>query len=124
MRIARILFAIASGLLATALVACSSRQEPPARTIPVALTEFTITPGTSTARVGERLTFVVANHGVLEHNLTIVDGGQEQLALVTVAPGQSADLAFTPSSPGQVQIICTVAGHQLAGMTAQLSIGP
>jgi uncharacterized cupredoxin-like copper-binding protein len=111
-------------LTALALVACGGQTSLAPRSISLKLVEFTITPNTSTAQVGEPLTFAIHNQGVLEHNITIVNSDQEQLALVTVEPGQSADLEFTPSASGQLEIICTIAGHQKAGMTAELSVNP
>ena len=120
----RILFVIALSLSALALVACGRPQSLPPRSISVELVEFTITPDAYAARVGEPLAFEVSNKGVLEHNLTLVNAERKELSVVTVAPGQTASFDFTPSAPGQLQVICTVAGHHKAGMTAQLTIGP
>jgi uncharacterized cupredoxin-like copper-binding protein len=124
MSMRRIFFIFLFSLLAMMLAACGGQQTWSPRSISVELTEFTITSDSLSAHVGEPLTFNVKNNGVLQHNVTIVDSANKELALVTVKPGEAAILDFEPMTSGELQIVCTVAGHHKAGMTAQLIVTP
>jgi uncharacterized cupredoxin-like copper-binding protein len=86
------------------------------------LTEFTITPGEISAQVGERLSFRVSNLGVLEHDVWIQDPGGEDVAQLSLMPNQHGTLQVEPSVPGEWRIICTLPGHEMAGMTAALTV--
>ncbi len=124
MNLRRIFFSVWMGVLALTLAACGNQNLLPSRSISVELTEFVITPNLSSAQVNEPLTFEVINQGVLEHNLTLVDTAGKAIALLAVKPGRSGELTFQPSKVGEWQIVCTVAGHQKAGMTANLTVTP
>jgi uncharacterized cupredoxin-like copper-binding protein len=113
------------GLMMSALAACADAESAvPARSVPIEVIEFAIHPSTSSAQVGERLTFVVTNKGVLDHDLTIVGPDGKELADVLVKHGRTASLDFRPSAPGRLQLICTINGHQKAGMAADLVVNP
>jgi uncharacterized cupredoxin-like copper-binding protein len=60
----------------------------------------------------------VASQGA-EHNM---EGMAEQEVHVAAAPGESATLTFTPIEPGEYEFICTVDGHEAAGMTGTLVV--
>jgi uncharacterized cupredoxin-like copper-binding protein len=124
MNLRRLFFSVWVGVVALALAACGNPNLLPSRSISVELTEFVITPSLSSAQVNQPLTFEVVNKGVLEHNLTLVDTTGNEVALLTVKPGRSGELTFQPSKVGEWQIICTVAGHQKAGMAASLTVAP
>jgi uncharacterized cupredoxin-like copper-binding protein len=109
-------------LMVVALSACSPKPLEPPRAVPLKVTEFTITPDAITARVGERLSFRVSNTGVLEHNVSIQDPNGEEVALLTLLPNQHGTLQIEPTTPGQWMIICTLPGHEMAGMTASLMV--
>jgi len=114
-------------LLAAVLSGCGSASPtplPPPRAVQLELTEFTITPGAVSAEVGERISFRVSNTGVLEHNVSIQDPSGEEIALLSVLPKQHGTLQIEPSIPGLWKIICTLPGHEMAGMTATLTVAP
>ena len=114
------------GLVALALAACGGAQAStlPARSLSVDLTEFLITPGDYAAQVGEPLTFVVTNAGVLDHDLTIIGADGEQVAHVAVKSGQTASFDFQPATAAQFQLLCSIDGHAKAGMSAQMLVNP
>lgn len=109
-------------VMLVALSACSPKPLEAPRAVPLKVTEFTITPDAVTARVGERLSFRVSNTGVLEHNVSIQDPSGEEVALLTLLPNQHGTLQIEPSVAGEWRIICTLPGHEMAGMTATLMV--
>ena len=114
------------GLVVLALAACGGRSPStlPARSLSVELTEFTITPNNYVAQVGEPLTFVVTNAGVLDHDLTVVDADGKQFAHMVVKSGQTASFDFQPTTAAEFQLLCSINGHAKAGMTAQMLVSP
>ena len=122
MQIRRVYRGVLFSLAALALAACGSRSSLPSRSIAVELTEFAITPNLYSAQTGEPLAFAVTNRGVLDHNVTIIDPGGKELAHVEVKSGQTATFDFQTSTPGSLQIICSIDGHHKAGMSAQLTV--
>jgi|SRR5687767_5814179 uncharacterized cupredoxin-like copper-binding protein len=126
MRVRKICASLLVGLVVLALAACGSRPSStlPARSLSVELTEFTITPGDYAAQVGEPLTFVVTNAGVLDHDLTIVDADGEQVAHVPVKSGQTASFEFQPATAAEFQLLCSINGHAKAGMSAPMIVEP
>jgi uncharacterized cupredoxin-like copper-binding protein len=118
---------VAVALIATfALAACGGGGggAPAARTLSVDAAEFTFTPNSFTAKVGEALTFTINNKGTLEHNFVVFDPLGAEIARTTVAIGSSANVNVTVSSAGDYGIVCDVAGHKEAGMVATLTVSP
>jgi len=111
-------------LLAAILSGCSRGTSEPPRAVALKITEFTITPSAISARVGERISFRVSNTGVLEHDVSIQDPDGEEIAFLSLMTNQHGTLQIEPSMPGQWMIICTLPGHEMAGMTATLTVGP
>ncbi len=109
-------------LLAVSLSGCRSEPLGPPRAVALKVTEFAITPGEISAQVGERISFRVSNKGVLEHNVSIQDPSGEEVALLTLLPKQHGTLQIEPSRAGEWKIICTLPGHEMAGMTATLTV--
>ncbi len=111
-------------LVAGLLAGCSPKAPEPPRAVPLKVTEFTINPGEISAQVGERLSFRIANLGVLEHDVSVHDPNGEEVALLSLLPNQHGTLQVEPSMAGEWRIICTLPGHEMAGMTASLSVNP
>jgi len=111
-------------LLAVLLSGCAPEPLGPPRAVALEVTEFTITPSEISAQVGERISIRVSNKGVLEHNVSIQDPSGEEIALLTLMTNQHGTLQIEPSTPGQWMIICTLPGHEMAGMTATLTVAP
>lgn len=84
----------------------------------VALNEFRITPGEIT--VAEGATLAVTNTGATAHDLVIEGTG---LATTLLDSGATAELDLTGLAPGTYRILCSVPGHDAAGMTATLVVG-
>jgi uncharacterized cupredoxin-like copper-binding protein len=122
----RICISVLVSLVALALAACGGGTTGtlPARSLSVELTEFTINPGTYTAQVGEPLTFVVTNAGVLDHDLTIIGADGERVAHVAVKSGQTATFDFQPDTATDYQLLCSIVGHAKAGMSAPMAVAP
>lgn len=86
--------------------------------IDVTLTEFAISPDEPAAPSGGPVSFTVTNAGAAEHDFTI-DGvaGTE-----TLAAGDTATLKVDALEPGTYPVLCTLAGHDTAGMVASLTV--
>ena len=93
----------------------STGAEPVA--IDIELTEFEILPGDISVPAGTPVTFNVTNTGVAEHDFTIegVSGTQ------TLSAGQSASFEVDALDEGTYRVICTVSGHEAAGMEGTLT---
>lgn len=114
---------LGAAVMVAALVAgCSPKPPEPPRAVPLKLTEFTITPVEVPAQVGERLSFRVSNRGVLEHDVSIQDPSGKEVALLSLLPNQHGTLQVEPSVAGEWRIICTLPGHEMAGMEASLAV--
>lgn len=84
----------------------------------VGLSEFKITPASLTVSPGGSL--VVTNNGSVAHNLTIQGTSK---ATKSLNPGQSETLSLDGLKNGQYTIICSIPGHESAGMKGTLVIG-
>jgi len=111
-------------LLAVILSGCRGEALGPPRAVALEVTEFTITPSAISAQVGERISFRVSNTGVLEHDVSIQDPSGEKIALLSLMTNQHGTLQIEPSTPGVWMIVCTLPGHEMAGMTATLQVNP
>ncbi len=136
MRKSLIMAALTVSLL-LALAACSTGSgDSPSTTINVTLTEFSFTPNAFTVPAGAQINFTATNNGSGEHSFVIMKQGDEVKDHFTnadqanvywekdqIQPGQTVTDTFTaPSTPGTYQILCAVAGHFEAGMTAKLIV--
>ena len=86
-------------------------------TVGVELTEFVIEPGELEAASGTVLE--VANTGAAVHNLSITEAG---LATRDLNPGESAELDLADLAPGAYDWVCTIPGHESAGMTGTFTV--
>jgi plastocyanin len=86
----------------------------------VELTEFKISPSTLT--VSKDSSLVVVNSGSVQHNLTITGNGANK-ATKMLNPGQSETLDLGGLKEGTYSMICSVPGHESAGMKGTLIIG-
>ncbi len=86
--------------------------------VDVTLTEFAIEPDALTVPAGVPVTFNVVNAGSIDHDFSIdgVDG------TTVIAAGASDTLEVPALSPGEYAVLCSVAGHDAAGMTASLTV--
>ena len=113
---------------ALALAGCSSATPAGPTAVPAAsytigaLDAFKYDPATLTAKVGEQVTIVLDNKGVLEHNFVITE---LDVHLGPIAGGTtSGPGTFTPTTAGTYSYFCDVPGHKEAGMTGTLTVNP
>lgn len=88
-----------------------------ATTVTVTETEFKFDPKEMTAKAGA-VTFAVVNSGTVEHNF-IIEG--TDIKLEGIQPGQTKNASATLAA-GTYKVLCTIPGHQEAGMTGTLTI--
>jgi FtsP/CotA-like multicopper oxidase with cupredoxin domain/plastocyanin len=88
-------------------------------TVQVSLSEMKVDP--AMIHIGAGGTLDVENVGSAVHNLTVK--GQDDLTTGDIAAGESASIDISSLAPGDYTVICTIPGHEAAGMTASLMIG-
>jgi uncharacterized cupredoxin-like copper-binding protein len=125
--------------LAFGLAACASApQEVTELTLEASDFKYSVT--TLEATAGQPVRLTIVNKGVLEHDFTIVEipladaaqssGGDQDLGPLTekpdlhlsVNPGETGVLEFTPSTPGRYDFHCSVVGHLELGMEGTLIV--
>lgn len=86
--------------------------------VEVHLTEFAVDLMPASVPPGD-VTFVVMNHGSVEHNFAIPPLGART---PNIKPGESVTLTVRDLAEGDVQVVCEIAGHEAAGMKATLVV--
>jgi uncharacterized cupredoxin-like copper-binding protein len=123
-------------LVPLALSACGARG--PRTEYTVIMTDFTYNPNRIEVPAGEPITLKIANSGAVVHNFIILPAGAtvgealDEADLVNVywtielQPGESREATFTaPAAAGEYEVVCSTAGHYMAGMTGTLVVvGP
>ncbi len=121
---------------AIGLAACGAGASGPTTSIKVTMTDFEFSPNSFTVPAGKQISVSMTNNGATAHSFVIMQAGHEvqdhfadsdQAAIywaqAHVLPGQTVKASFTaPSQPGDYQIVCDIAGHYEAGMTAKLKV--
>lgn len=85
--------------------------------IQVSMNEFSFTPKEIVAPVGATLS--ITNDGSVAHNFEIPSEG---IASGDVNAGQTVEVSLAGLEPGTYNVICTVEGHEAAGMTGTIKI--
>ena len=129
----RIVGAVLLGALALTAVACApapsasaakdaaqGTSQAPGQAVTVTMTDMQFSPATVRAKAGTPVNVTGANKGVLEHNWHVKLG--DQTIQVDARPGQTSARTFTPAAPGTYKVVCTIAGHEQAGMTGTLIV--
>lgn len=88
-----------------------------AAAVSVSLREFEIVPSTLEVPAGTS-TIQVVNEGAIPHNLDI-----EGVATADLDGGAEASLDISSLAPGTYTMICTIPGHESAGMSGTITIG-
>ena len=131
------------------LAACSSQGATATPTEPMEVTlnatDIAFDKNRIEAVAGRPVSLTLHNAGVLEHDFTIIEmphdgevsttemedemGGHdmsnvtEEMDIHVAAPtDQSNTIEFTPTTPGEYEYYCTVAGHKEAGMVGTLVV--
>jgi len=107
--------------------------------VEVTLTDaLKIEPSSMTVPAGVPVTFVVTNSGGIEHEFYLGDGAaqveheKEMAAMggmthderegIAVKPGETKELTYTFSKPGETLAGCHVVGHYGGGMRAAITV--
>ena len=110
----------------------------PKTSLVVSMTDFAYNPNQLTVPAGEEIKLRISNEGAVVHNFIIMNAGAaigqeygaEDVAneywKVEIQPGGATTTSFVaPSAPGDYLIVCSTAGHYIAGMTGKLIVaGP
>jgi len=110
---------LTAGCAATRTAAADKTAAAP-REITVTGTEMAFAPATIEFTAGQPVKLTFRNNGMVEHAWQGQIGG-ETIAL-TAQPRQSASKTFTPQTPGTYKFICSVPGHEQAGMVATVTV--
>ena len=108
----------AIGVVAVANNDRSDLSGPGASVVEVHLTEFAISMNPSSVVPGD-VVFNVMNHGSVEHNFVIPS---LNVRTANLKPGESTSVTVDGLTEGDVGVICEIAGHESAGMKANLVV--
>lgn len=89
-----------------------------ARDITVTAVDIDFQPATLALAAGEPVNVTVVNQGETLHDFTLDAAGVH----VNVEPQQSVTTSLTLDEPGSYQAVCTVPGHEEAGMVVDLEV--
>jgi nitrite reductase (NO-forming) len=86
------------------------------------------------ANVGDKIEFVVANHGKSFHAFGVTEAAQGFEGVISgtevhtannpLKPGEGGKSSFVPTKEGTYYYICTVPGHRELGMEGKIIVGP
>jgi uncharacterized cupredoxin-like copper-binding protein len=99
--------------LVLAVSACGSA---PAPEIPIVMTDHAFEPARISVERAKKTVLLLQNKGTVEHNIVLK---QQDVTSPTVAPGQTVKFEVQ-LPPGTFPLICSVEGHEEAGMVAQI----
>ncbi|MBI4127270.1 S-layer homology domain-containing protein [Candidatus Peregrinibacteria bacterium] len=85
----------------------------------VTATDFKLTPSVLSAEFGQEIMVTFTNNGQANHNFVISELG---VTSETIAPGASTSVTFTPGKSGTFTYICSISGHNEAGMHGTLKV--
>lgn len=106
-----------------------------------ALDTFAFDPAAITVEAGETVTLRVTNAGAIPHDFTLGDealqdeheaemaemGGEMELHdepnLLVLEPGETKEMTWHFTQPGELLVGCHQVGHYAAGMKATISVG-
>lgn len=122
-------------LILLTLAACTPAAGS-AQSISLTLKDISYSTTTLEVTAGQSVALTLVNEGALEHDFSILriavsDVSESNPAghahaegdlHASVKPGESNTLTFTATEPGTYEFICTVAGHQAAGMAGTLIV--
>jgi nitrite reductase (NO-forming) len=87
-----------------------------------------------TASVGDKIEFVVNNHGKSFHSFGVTEAAEGFEGIISgtevasannpLKPGSGGKSSFVPTKEGTYYYICTVPGHRALGMEGKIIVGP
>jgi uncharacterized cupredoxin-like copper-binding protein len=132
-------------LIAASLIllsACAAQSSKPSTDITVGMTDFAYSSPAITIPAGRPVTLTVKNEGQVEHDFVVetIDvttkiiqdngsnahhaHGSEQVydLHISARPGEASIIEFTAWETGTYKVLCTVEGHEEAGMIGELTV--
>ena len=103
-------------LLALALASCSSELE--AKTITLIAEDIVWDQTLIEAQAGQEVHLTIRNDGVLDHNFV----SNELEINLHLSPGESESFTFILNKAGNYNFICSIPGHEDAGMVGEIVI--
>lgn len=109
--------------VALVLVACSGGGDKAtstpsaAGTVDVSMTSFKYTPSSFSFKAGNTVTFNLKSTDI-PHTFTVKDLGIDWL----IEPGKPQTMTAPMSKAGTFRVICTIPGHEGAGMSASFTV--
>jgi uncharacterized cupredoxin-like copper-binding protein len=73
---------------------------------------------TINAKVNQPIEITVTNSGALDHDLVIDELGVD----ILLAPGDTEVVTVTPDQAGTIPYICSIPGHEEAGMVGEIVV--
>ncbi|MEL7155348.1 MAG: multicopper oxidase domain-containing protein [Actinomycetota bacterium] len=107
------------GLIALVSILGDPPAPPPASTLDISLSEYSID-GALTAPAGQ-VTLQLRNTGSVEHNVVVPQLG---LRSAEIGPGSTGILDLGQVEAGTYRLFCDVEGHEASGMETTLTITP
>ncbi len=118
--------ALALGIVATVLAACGGGDNEPTATIPpgtviqqvpVEMTSFSYSPEEFRFKNGDVVEFRLSSRDI-EHTFTVKALGIDW----RIRGGGTGTRTFTFSTPGEYKLVCTIPGHEAAGMVGTVIV--
>lgn len=115
----------------------AAKSTKPTQKLSVAMSELKFEPSVLTVEAGRPVQIAVSNKGTAAHDLVIggmpatgiknAVGGhgsmlKEGMIMADTHPGDSVQIGFTPTTPGEYEIYCSLAGHKDGGMKGTLRV--
>jgi nitrite reductase (NO-forming) len=111
-------------ILGVSSAACAHAVPPSGRAehvqLVVTASEFKLVPNLPQIPAGRSVTLTFKNDGAIDHNVQI-EGTTTRLA---AGPRQTVNADVTLDTPGDYTFVCTIPGHQQAGMQTRVSVTP
>lgn len=106
-----------SVVAATSRGGSSDASQVVAGPVPIALTEFALSPSAITVPKGGAI--ALSNNGTMAHNVSITG---TSVVSPDLAAGEKATLDVSALAPGTYEIFCAIPGHKDSGMTGTLIV--
>ena len=91
---------------------------PGAREVTLTASEWEFAPTVIYAKLGEPMTIVLVNDGIIEHDVEVATYGLHLHA----EAGLTMKGSFVPDKLGTFEFACEIAGHRAAGMVGKLMV--
>ena len=106
--------AIALAAFAIPLLGCGGGDPE----VAVVMTDFSFNPSPVPVQAGRRTIITLENKGTTEHNFSVP---QLNVVSTNIAPGGKGRVEIA-APPGGYRLLCTVEGHEAAGMVAEVRV--